>query len=117
MQDYYSGADIFAFPGIEESLGMVYLEAQSCNLPVVACKDWGGGEAVVHNKTGLLSSAAQPSDFTENLGKLLKDLRLRNLLGENGGNHIRLHHDLNRNYALLQKKLQIIAEKEPVNLL
>ena len=116
MHSYYSGADIFAFPGIEESLGMVYLEAQSCNLPVVACKDWGGGEAVVHNKTGLLSSAMQPSDFTKNLDRLLKDHRLRNLLGQNGGNHIRLHHDLNRNYALLQKKLQIIAERQTINL-
>ena len=111
MHCYYSGADIFAFPGIEESLGMVYLEAQSCNLPVVACKDWGGGEAVVHNKTGLLSSATKLSDFTKNLDRLLEDPRLRNVLGQNGGNHIRLHHDLNRNYALLQEKLRIIAEK------
>ncbi len=110
MQSYYSGADIFAFPGIEESLGMVYLEAQSGNLPVVACRDWGGGEAVVHNKTGLLSLATEQSDFTENLDRLLKNIRLRSFLGENGGNHIRSHHDLNQNYALLEKKLQFLAE-------
>ena len=64
LYQYYSAADIFAFPGIEESLGMVYLEAQSCNLPVVAYQDWGGREAVVHGQTGLLSPAAHPSLFT-----------------------------------------------------
>jgi glycosyltransferase involved in cell wall biosynthesis len=109
MHCYYSSADIFAFPGIEESLGMVYLEAQSCNLPVVACRDWGGGEAIVHNETGLLSPAAKPSHFTENLDRLLKDSTLRNYLGENAGEHIRSHHDLNMNYALLEKGLQIQA--------
>lgn len=36
MYKYYSAADLFAFPGVQESLGMVYLEAQSCGLPVVA---------------------------------------------------------------------------------
>ncbi len=59
LHQYYSAADIFAFPGIEESLGMVYLEAQSCNLPVVAYQDWGGGEAILHGQTGLLSPATE----------------------------------------------------------
>ncbi len=36
MVQCYSAADLFAFPGIGESLGMVYLEAQACGLPVVA---------------------------------------------------------------------------------
>ena len=106
MHCYYSGADIFAFPGIEESLGMVYLEAQSCKLPVVACGDWGGGEAIIHNKTGLLSPAAEPSHFTENLDHLIKTSTQRSHLGENAGVHIRSLHDLNRNYALLEKGLQ-----------
>lgn len=109
MQCYYSGADIFAFPGIEESLGMVYLEAQSCNLPVVACGDWGGGEAVIHNTTGLLSSAAKQSDFTANMDRLLMDPGLRNYLGQNGGHHIRSHHDLSQNYSLLEEKLRLLA--------
>ena len=39
LHRYYSAADLFVFPGIRESLGMVYLEAQSCGLPVVAYKD------------------------------------------------------------------------------
>jgi glycosyltransferase involved in cell wall biosynthesis len=35
MYRYYSACDLFVFPGIRESLGMVFLEAQSCGLPVV----------------------------------------------------------------------------------
>jgi hypothetical protein len=36
MHVWYQAGDVFAFPGINESLGMVYLEAQCCGLPVVA---------------------------------------------------------------------------------
>lgn len=109
MFHYYSGADIFAFPGIEESLGMVYLEAQSCSLPAVAVGDWGGGEAIVDNQTGLLSSAAEKSKFTENIDLLLRDPGLRTTFGANAGNHIRENHDLNRNYALLEEKLRLLT--------
>jgi len=116
MHSYYSSADIFAFPGIEESLGMVYLEAQSCNLPVVAYRDWGGGEAVVHNITGLLSSAAEQASFTENIDRLLRNSKLRKSLGQNAGSHIRLHHDLNQNYALLEKKLRKLTSDKLVKM-
>jgi len=115
MYRYYSAADIFAFPGVEESLGMVYLEAQSCNLPVVAFKDWGGGEAVIHNSTGLLSPASIPSCFGENIDQLIKDHPLRNRLAHKAGNHIRSHHNLKQNYALLEEKLQGILQISTAN--
>lgn len=112
MYRYYSGADIFAFPGINESLGMVYLEAQSCRLPVVALADWGGGEAVIHNRTGLLSPATRKQEFTANMKKLLKNPELRNKLGREAETHIRSHHNLSQNYSLLEKKLLLIARKD-----
>jgi glycosyltransferase involved in cell wall biosynthesis len=108
---YYSAADIFAFPGVEESLGMVYLEAQSCNLPVVAYNDWGGGEAVVHNQTGLLSPMAEPSLFTTHIRRLLEDKEKRRTLGFEAGEHIRRNHDLDHNYNRLEEKLIALSER------
>lgn len=110
MYHYYSGADIFVFPGVEESLGMVYLEAQSCGLPAVAFEDWGAKEAIVHEHTGLLSPAAQPELFTKNILKLIENSDLRKRMGENGKQHIRQNHDLNKNYRLLAEKLQAIID-------
>ncbi len=105
LYQYYSAADIFAFPGIEESLGMVYLEAQSCKLPVVAYKDWGGGEAVVHEQTGLLSALADRSMFTTNIKRLLENDMLRMKLADNCSRHIRRHHDLDYNYSTMENTL------------
>ncbi len=102
----YSGADIFAFPGIEESLGMVYLEAQSCGLPVVAYKDWGGGEAIIDGHTGLLSPAAEPEQFTANIDKLIQDNVLRRRLGLQAAEHVRANHELSASYSSLDALLE-----------
>ena len=111
LYQYYSSADIFAFPGIEESLGMVYLEAQSCNLPVVAYQDWGGGEAVVHGQTGLLSPVTEPSTFTTHIKNLVEETTKRRTLAHGAGEHILLNHDLNKNYDKLEKKLKSLIEQ------
>ncbi len=108
---YYSAADIFAFPGIEESLGLVYLEAQSCGLPVVACGDWGGGEAVVHGRTGLLSPAAEPSRFTGHIQCLIDGPEKRQALATAAGEHIRRNHDLDVNYRLLEENLVAVSRQ------
>ncbi len=54
MVRMYSAADVFAFPGIGESLGMVYLEAQGCGLPVVALNTAGVPQVVRDGETGIL---------------------------------------------------------------
>ena len=105
MKRYYSAADLFAFPGIQESLGMVYLEAQSCGLPVVAFKDWGASEAVVHERTGLLASFAQRQTFAENIERLILDKKLRKKLGQEAVDHVRKVHDLDKNYGIIEKKI------------
>ena len=102
---YYSAADLFAFPGIEESLGMVYLEAQSCGLPVIAHRDWGGGEAIMDKQTGLLSSSSHPEEFTENMEVLITKDELRRKLGQQGIEHVKKNHDIDKNYDLLNTKI------------
>lgn len=111
LASIYSGADIFAFPGVEESLGMVYLEAQSCGLPVVAFSDWGGGEAVVNGLTGLTGPASSPHQFTEHIDRLVQDAELRRMLGQQAATHIRDHHELSLGYAGFTEILGALARK------
>ncbi len=106
MNCIYSAADIFAFPGIREGLGMVYLEAQACGLPVVAFSRWGAAEVVVDGRTGLLSSPAQPESLQENLDRLIQDCDLRRAMGAAAQAHVRTHHDQTRNYQRFEKLLR-----------
>ena len=107
---YYSAADIFAFPGINESLGMVYLEAQACSLPIVAYDRWGAKEAVVPHVTGLLSDDQQPSAFKANLSLLTRDSHLRRQMGKAARNHIEGKHNIHRNYGQMLNLLELMAQ-------
>ena len=109
---YYSAADLFAFPGIQESLGMVYLEAQSCGLPVVAFDNAGTPEAIQDGRTGLLVPMGDGPCFAAAIDRLMTDPDLRRQLGENAKAHVRESHDLGKNYVLLEGRLQQIARSQ-----
>ena len=93
------------FPGFRESLGMVYLESQSCGLPVVAFDNGGIPEVVAHGQTGFLTPMEQTQSFDTAIKKLLQDKDLRRSMGQNAAAHVRLHHDLSRNYGEMEKQL------------
>lgn len=112
---YYSAADIFAFPGINESLGMVFLEAQSCGLPVVAYNNWGANEAVVHEETGFLPPYSQKEKFTEAISTLLTNGKLRKSMRDSAKAHIRSNHDIEKNYNLVETSMQQLLSKTSPN--
>lgn len=105
MYRLYSGGDIFAFPGFNESLGMVYLEAQSCGLPVVACDNGGVPEVVAHNQTGLLSDITDESSFTEHLQLLIKNHDMRLRMGKAAASRVRDIFDQDTNHSRIGKLL------------
>ncbi|WP_157054939.1 glycosyltransferase family 4 protein, partial [Salidesulfovibrio brasiliensis] len=72
LPGFYSALDIFAFPGIRESVGMVYLEAQACGVPCVATDDLGAPRVVEHGETGLISPVDEAA-FAEAVSRLAGD--------------------------------------------
>ena len=70
MPRIYLLGDVFTAPSqLEEGLGMVFLEASACGLPILSTQQGGIPEVVIHEKTGLL--LAQKDDATELAEKIL----------------------------------------------
>ena len=111
MPRYYSAADLFVFPGIEESLGMVYLEAQACGLPVVALNTAGVPQAVRPNQTGLLVRQDGGAAFAAAVRRLLTDAALRAAMASNGPRFIVEERNLHQNYRALMWKLQALCDE------
>jgi glycosyltransferase involved in cell wall biosynthesis len=103
---YYSAADVFVFPGIQESLGMVYLEAQSCGLPAVAFDNAGVPEAIRDGVTGLLVPFNDGRRFVGAIARLLENHDLRGQMGANARDYVRRSHDLRKNYQIMESVLQ-----------
>ena len=107
---YYSAADLFVFPGIGESLGMVFLEAQACGLPVVAFDNAGIPEAVQDRKTGFLVPAHEMAPFVDAVKSLLSDRELRRQMGQTAKSYVRANHNLGLNYQELARVLENIVK-------
>ncbi len=105
MSRYYSAGDMFVFPGIRETLGMVYLEAQSCGLPVVAFDNGGIPEVVDAGSTGFLTPFLNSEAFDSAVKTLLTNRPLRLNMGQRAAGHVRLHHDIHRNYRQMEEML------------
>lgn len=88
VDKWYAAADIFCLPGQEkaddiEGFGIVYLEAASHGLPVVAGQGGGVAEAVLDGVTGLVvSPAVEP--VKQALARLLNNASLREQMGRAG---------------------------------
>ncbi len=101
----YSAADVFAFPGINEAVGMVFIEAQSCGVPVVAFDHAGGRFNVAHGRSGLVTPSFDLEAFAGGIGELVADSEQRQEMGREAARHVREKHDLHRNYAAMESVL------------
>ena len=77
---YICCGDIFAMPsrsrlmGLEvEGLGIVYLEASACGLPVIAGKSGGAPDAVIDGTTGLVVDGTNNDEIAQAAIALLSD--------------------------------------------
>lgn len=75
----YRRADLFAFPGVGEALGLVYLEAAAAGLPVVACRGPGPGWMVAPG--GGILTEPTPDALAAALASLLDDPARRAAMG------------------------------------
>jgi glycosyltransferase involved in cell wall biosynthesis len=106
MYRFYSAGDLFAFPGINESLGMVYLEAQSCGIPAIAFSNEGTPQAIRHLGTGILVPAFDFDLFTQAVSLLLENNGLRARMGLSAKRYVREQHDLEKNLLIVENVLK-----------
>ncbi|UIJ39270.1 glycosyltransferase family 4 protein [Desulfobaculum bizertense] len=109
----FSAADLFAFPGYNEGLGMVYLEAQCSGLPCVATDDAGAPEVIRDMESGLIVPANEPESFTRAIETLVDDSELRTRLGHNAREYVVKNHDIEKCYAPMNTIMREIVENSP----
>lgn len=91
LPKYFSLGDVFAMPsrnrllGLEvEGLGIVYLEASACGLPVIVGDSGGAPDAVIEGETGYLVNGNDVERIAARAIELLTDRELRSRLGQRG---------------------------------
>jgi glycosyltransferase involved in cell wall biosynthesis len=70
---YYRSASVFCLPTLNEPFGLVFLEAASFGLPVVATRIGAIPEIVADGKSGYLVEPQNPIELAARLGDLLRE--------------------------------------------
>jgi L-malate glycosyltransferase len=84
ISDYLGIADIFLLPSETESFGLAALEAQSCEVAVIASRVGGIPEVINDGETGFMSSVGDIEKMSDDAVKLLKNDELRREFGKRG---------------------------------
>lgn len=84
----YHEMDAFVLPSETESFGLVFTEAMSCELPILASNVGGIPETVRHGIDGLLCPPGRPDLLRENIRTLHQDRDACLKMGKSGRNRI-----------------------------
>lgn len=91
IPDHHRMADVFAMPcrtrggGLDvEGLGIVYLEASACGVPVVAGRSGGAPETVLDGRTGLVVDGGSDAEIVDAVAGLLTDRPRASAMGVRG---------------------------------
>jgi N-acetyl-alpha-D-glucosaminyl L-malate synthase BshA len=78
IADYLGVADVFLLPSELESFGLAALEAEACEVPVIATRIGGIPEVVSDGETGFLSDIGDTDKMSDDVMQLLnnEDMRL-----------------------------------------
>ena len=95
LPSYLSAADLFAMPsrsrffGLEvEGLGIVYLEASACGIPVVAGNSGGAPDAVLEGVTGLCVDGTDVNSIAQAVIDICSDAKRASNMGSAGRNWV-----------------------------
>jgi phosphatidyl-myo-inositol dimannoside synthase len=86
---WYNLCELFAMPNRNvgndtEGFGMVFIEANACGRPVVAGRDGGTGDAVLHGGTGLRVDGLNVEEVAQAIISLLRERNLADIMGKRG---------------------------------
>jgi phosphatidylinositol alpha-1,6-mannosyltransferase len=95
LPEYICAGDLFAMPsrsrfgGLEvEGLGIAYLEASACGLPVIAGSSGGAPDAVVDGKSGVVVNGTDITAIAKTVIKFLRDPEGSRQMGQFGRNWV-----------------------------
>jgi len=96
MAKYYSAADLFVFPTMAETFGLVIAEALACKTPVITFNTGPVPEIVDHLETGYIANYRDKKDFINGIELFLNDEGLIHFCSEKGREVVKKRFSIDR---------------------
>ncbi len=106
LSRYYSAADLFVSPALEEAFGQTFIEAEACGTPAVGFAVGGVPEAIKDGVSGRIVKQKTPQALAKVIQELYRDREQLELLSQLAPIHIA------NNFALTSSYHSIISALE-----
>lgn len=83
LAKYYSAADLFIYPSLADSFGLVVTEPMACKTPIVTFKTGGIPEIITHNKHEIITSQHDITSFITGIDSIINDSETIRIMSEN----------------------------------
>jgi glycosyltransferase involved in cell wall biosynthesis len=103
VPELLKNVDVFVMPSIREEFGVVAVEAQAMEIPVVATKVGGIPEVVLDGETGILIEPGNSEQLAQAILTLIENPALRRQMGEQGRKHVLANYRWEDNAALMER--------------
>ena len=103
-------SDVLVWPAIGEAIGLVFVEAQACGVPVIGGDSPGVAAVVDAGRTGVLVPREDPPAFAAAIRRLANDQSLRQRMGAAAAAHVRARHDVPVAAAALDAILRRVVQ-------
>jgi glycosyltransferase involved in cell wall biosynthesis len=107
----YNSARVTVYAPIREPFGLVSLESMACGTPVVAVREGGVQEAVIHEQTGMIVER-DPIQFGGVVRTLMENPGKATSYGKNGRDHVEQNWTWDRAIELLEMHLLAVAANQ-----
>ncbi len=89
LPQLYNQHDLFLFPSVTDTFGMVALEAQACGIPAIVSNIGGPKEIVADGKTGFVLPVINTQLWVDKISELLTDISSTGSICQQLGNAAR----------------------------
>ncbi|MCI0329330.1 MAG: glycosyltransferase [candidate division Zixibacteria bacterium] len=108
---YLQKVDILVNPSLRESFGVSVLEAQACEIPVIASDIGGLPEVVQDGVTGFLVPPTDVNALAEKIELLVSDESLRKRMGKGGREFVKKNYDWSENAKIMERLYDSLVKK------
>ncbi|GAB7010784.1 hypothetical protein JCM31271_27270 [Halorubrum trueperi] len=105
--EFLAATDVFLLTSVDEAFGLVLLEAQAAEIPVVATNVGGIPEAVAAGDSAILVPPRSPDQIARQLSQLIRQPSLRSKMGEKGHRFVAENFDVD----VLNDELESLLKK------
>jgi glycosyltransferase involved in cell wall biosynthesis len=114
IEDVYAALDLFLLPSFFEALNNSLLAAMAYEIPSVAYRRGALGEIIEHEKSGLLTEAADTEQLCASVRRILANSALARQLAASGRQRVEEHFSADRMVeGILKIYQQVTLNREP----